>query len=141
MNSIKKIGPGRLMFFLVSLMAVLSLFSCDKELDIQTDFPFELEIMPVPDHTEKEQPVEILCSIKKKGAYNGIKYTIRYFQSVGDGALMFPNGRPFKPNYSYPLPEENFTLHYRTTSKDKIEFQIWVADNFGNEQTTEFSFN
>jgi len=141
MNSIRTIGPGKLVFFLVSLMAVLSLCSCDKELEIQTDFPFELEIMPVPDHIEKEQTVEILCHIKKQGHYKGIRYTIRYFQYEGRGSLMFPYERPFFNNIYYQIPEETFTLHYKTTSKDQNKFQIWVSDNFGNERTAEFSFN
>jgi hypothetical protein len=141
MKYVTTIGIGRLVFFLVSLVAVVSLCSCDRELDIQTNFPFELEIMPVPDHIEKGETVEIICHIKKEGQYNGIKYTIRYFQYKGNGGLMFPSDKPFINNKFYPLQEDSFKLHYKTSSKDQIQFQIWVSDNFGNERTAEFSFN
>ncbi len=126
-----------LFFFTIGILMI----SCEKELDIQTDFPFQLEVMPVPSEIDGEQTVEILCHIKREGQYNGVKYSIRYFQYEGHGALMFPSSKPFKPNYSYLIPEDDFVLHYKTKSKGSHEFQIWVYDSFGNEKTMEFSFN
>lgn len=127
-----------MLFFLITVMFTSS---CEKELEIQTNFPFELEVMPVPTELGGEETVEILCHIKREGQYNAVQYSIRYFQYEGQGALMFPSYKPFKPNFSYLIPEDTFTLYYKTKSKGSHEFQIWVYDNFGNEKTMEFSFD
>ncbi|EJL74378.1 TraQ conjugal transfer family protein [Chryseobacterium populi] len=128
---------------LIIFIALISIFltSCQKELEIQTNFPFELEFMPVPKNIVADQTVEILCQIKKEGQYSGTRYFIRYFQYEGQGALMFPDYKPFKMNVLYPVEGEKFKLLYKPKSKESHEFEIWISDNFGNERMAEFSFN
>lgn len=123
------------------LVGCLVLISCSKELDIQTNFPFTLEIMPVPSKVISGEIVEIPCHIKREGFYQATEYSIRYFQHEGLGSLMFQEDKPFKLNKLYKVPTDSFKLLYRPKSKEGHKFQIWVSDQFGNEKTAEFDFN
>lgn len=122
------------------LILVMGLHSCDKELDIQTDFPFELQAMPVPKAIGKGETVTIRLTIKAEGDYNGIKYKIRYFQFDGTGNLLL-SGKTLKPNDLFPLQGKEFVLYYISTSNVTQAFDIWVSDNKGNEQKLSFQFN
>jgi len=122
------------------LILVMGLHSCEKELDIQTDFPFELEAMPVPKAIGKGETVTIRLTIKAEGDYNGIKYKIRYFQFDGAGNLIL-SGKTLKPNDLFPLPGKEFVLYYISASNVTQAFDIWVSDNKGNEQKLSFQFN
>ncbi|MBS0027238.1 TraQ conjugal transfer family protein [Chitinophaga sp. 22321] len=133
---IKKSG-----MLLMLLLSCFAFISCSKDLDIQTNFPFELEIMPIPSTVPADQVVEIPCHIKKTGNYTETKYTIRYFQYEGVGSLKFPGDKPFIPNKLYKIPKDTFMLNYRPKTKEKHSFKIWVADQFGNEKNAEFDFN
>lgn len=125
------------------LLFVFALTSCDKELDIKTDFPFELEIMPVPKSIGKGETVTIRCTLKTEGNYQSTKYYIRYFQFDGSGKLLFGSGKmlTLKPNDLYILPEQVFRLHYVSASNATHSFDIWVSHNKGNEQKVSFQFN
>lgn len=141
---------GRLQLLLSRLALVMLFFtlsSCDKELDVKTDFPFELQIMPVPKSIFKGETVTIRCSIKTEGNYQGTKYFIRYFAYEGAGKLLLGipniNGKmvTLKPNDSYELPEQVFRLYYRSEENVTHDFDVWVADNHGHEQKVSFQFN
>lgn len=125
------------------LIFVFALNSCDKELDIKTDFPFEFEVMPVPKSIAKGETVTIRCTIKAGGNYENTKYYIRYFQFDGSGKLLLGSGKmlTLKPNDSYVLPEQIFRLHYLSESNVTQAFDIWVSDNKGHEQKVSFQFN
>lgn len=123
------------------LFTFFALISCSKELEVQTNFPFTLEIMPVPSSVVSGEIVEIPCYIKREGYYKDTQYSVRYFQYEGLGSLMFQEDKPFKPNKLYKVPLDSFKLHYRPKSKEGHKFQIWVSDQFGNERTAEFDFN
>ncbi|MGN7706869.1 TraQ conjugal transfer family protein [Chryseobacterium sp. 22543] len=125
----------------VLLIGCFMLISCSKELDIQTNFPFTLEIMPVPSKVISGEIVEIPCHIKREGFYQATEYSIRYFQHEGLGSLMLQVDKPLKPNKQYKIPLDSFKLYYRPKSKESHKFQIWVSDQFGNEKTAEFDFN
>lgn len=122
------------------LLFVFALNSCDKELNIQTDFPFELEVMPVPKSIVKGETVTIRCTIKAEGNYENTKYYIRYFQFDGTGKLTIL-GKTLKPNDLFPLPDKEFILYYISESTVTQSFDIWVSDNKGNEQKMSFQFN
>lgn len=127
--------------FIMFLFLCLGLVSCSKELEVQTNFPFTLEIMPVPSSIEPGEIVEIPCHIKREGYYSDTQYSIRYFQYEGVGRLMFQEEKSFQPNKLYKIPTDSFKLHYKPKSKEGHKFQIWVSDQFGNEKTAEFDFN
>lgn len=67
--------------FLMILTASASLVSCsiDDELEIKNNFPFEVNVMPVPKDVTKGQKVEIRITIKNAGNYTNTQYFLRYF--------------------------------------------------------------
>ncbi len=67
--------------FLMILTASASLVSCsiDDELEIKNNFPFEVNVMPVPKDVTKGQKVEIRITIKNAGNYTNRQYFLRYF--------------------------------------------------------------
>lgn len=71
---------------LVALAAV-ALVSCDNDLDVQQEYPFTVETMPVPTRIVKGETVEVRCELKREGRFSDARYTIRYFQPDGKGTL------------------------------------------------------
>jgi hypothetical protein len=147
MNSInnKKVAFGRrlhsLLTFLPILIILLTFSSCDRELDVKTDFPFELKVMPVPKSIAKGETVTIRCTLKPQGNYKGTEYSIRYFQFDGKGKLQLGNNKPLKPNDSYSLTEQQFRLYYVSESNVTQAFDVWISNNHGHEQKVSFQFN
>jgi hypothetical protein len=119
------------------------LFACnnDNELDIQQNFPFELQIMPVPKEIKEGQIVEIRFSIIPTGNYKNRQYKLRYFQFDGEGVLQYDDEPPYQPNDLYELPKEQFRLYYTSKSFVSQSFDVWITDNFGNEKQVSFQFN
>lgn len=128
---------------LAILAASVSLVSCgkDNELEIQNDFPFEVNVMPVPKDVANGQTVEIRITIQRIGNYTGTQYYLRYFQFDGQGKLRYYNDPPYLPNDLYPLPTEQFRLYYTSTSAVSQSFDVWFSDSFGNEKQISFQFN
>ena len=58
--------------FLTILTASVTLVSCSKddELEIQNDFPFDVNVMPVPKDVSNGQTVEIRITIQRSGNYS-----------------------------------------------------------------------
>lgn len=119
------------------------LYSCnnDNELDIQQNFPFELQIMPVPKEIKEGQKVEIRFTILPTGNFKNRQYRLRYFQFDGEGILQYYDEPPYHPNDLYELPAEQFRLYYISKSSVSQSFDVWISDNFGNEKQVSFQFN
>ena len=128
---------------LAILTASVTLVSCSKddELEIQNDFPFEVNVMPVPKDVANGQTVEIRISIQRIGNYTGTQYYLRYFQFDGTGTLQYYDEPPYLPNDLYPLQAEQFRLYYTSTSTVSQSFEVWISDSFGNEKQVSFQFN
>ena len=90
------------------LAAAFCLVSCDSDLDIQQEYPFTVEAMPVADKIAGGQTVEIRLEIKAEGNFSGTVYTLRYFQPDGKGSLKMEDGTVLKPNDRYLLNELRF---------------------------------
>ena len=138
-----KIGLSSIYVLLTILTSSITLVSCSKddELEIQNDFPFEIQVMPVPKDVSNGQTVEIRMTIKRSGNYNNTQYFIRYFQFDGQGTLQYYDEPPYLPNDLYPLPTEQFRLYYTSTSTVSQSFEVWISDSFGNEKQLSFQFN
>ena len=95
--------------------------SCSDDLDIQQEYPFTVEAMPVADKIVSGQTVEIRLEITEEGNFSGTLYTLRYFQPDGNGLLKLEDGTVLKPNDRYLLGEKKFRLYY--TSKSTNEAQ------------------
>ena len=138
-----RIGLLPIYFMLAILTASVSLVSCNKEddLEIQNDFPFEVNVMPVPKDVADGQTVEIRITIQRTGNYTNTQYFLRYFQFDGTGTLQYYNEPPYLPNDLYSLPTEQFRLYYTSTSAVSQSFEVWISDSFGNEKQLSFQFN
>ena len=133
-----------ILFKLFIMVVMIGLFvqSCEKnDLEIQQNFPFEVEVMPVQKYIAKGETVEIRCRIIPNGNYTRTIYSIRYFQSEGQGSLRLFNDQSFVPNDFYPLTEKEFRLYYTSESTVSQSFDIWIADNAGNRQKVTCQFN
>ncbi|GGE19536.1 MULTISPECIES: DUF3872 domain-containing protein [Bacteroidota] len=136
-------GLMPLYILLAMLTASVTLVSCSKddELEIQNDFPFEVNVMPVPKDITNGQTVEIRMTIKRTGNYSNTQYYLRYFQFDGQGILQYYDEPPYLPNDLYQLPKEQFRLYYTSTSAVSQSFDVWISDSFGNEKQMNFQFN
>ncbi len=131
-------------YVLLAILTVsVTLVSCSKddELEIQNDFPFEVNVMPVPKDVSNGQTVEIRISIQRTGNYSNTQYYLRYFQFDGTGTLQYHDEPPYQPNDLYPLATEQFRLYYTSTSAVSQSFEVWISDSFGNEKQLSFQFN
>ena len=129
--------------FLTILTASVKLVSCSKDddLEIQNNFPFEVNVMPVPKDVANGQTVEIRITIQRTGNYSNTQYFLRYFQFDGQGTLRYYDEPPYLPNDLYPLQAEQFRLYYTSTSTVSQSFEVWISDSFGNEKQISFQFN
>ena len=66
--------------------------SCSDDLDIQQEYPFTVEAMPVADKIAGGQTVEIRLEITEEGNYTGTIYTLRNFQTDGDEFMTLEDG-------------------------------------------------
>jgi len=128
---------------LLILSASFMLVSCSKddELEIQNDFPFEVNVMPIPKDVANGQTIEIRITIQRTGNYSNTQYYLRYFQFDGQGTLRYYDESPYLPNDLYSLPTEQFRLYYTSNSIVSQAFDVWISDSFGNEKQLSFQFN
>jgi len=128
---------------LLILSASFTLVSCSKDdgLEIQNDFPFEINVMPVPKEVANGQTIEIRITIQRTGNYHNTQYYLRYFQFDGKGTLRYYDDAPYLPNDLYSLSTEQFRLYYTSSSTVSQTFDIWISDSFGNEKQLNFQFN
>lgn len=104
----------------VLLMAGFCLSACNRELDVQTVFLFEVSTMPVPKQIKQGETVEVRCSLVSEGDFSGTRYTMRFFQTEGKGVLRIGRGVALKPNDCYPVGKGDFRLYYTSRSKDQF---------------------
>ncbi len=139
----KKIGmvlAGKIVLFCIGLVCMV-LASCDSELEVQQNYPFTVETMPVPKELNRNETAEIRCELKSEGDFDGTVYTIRYFQYDGEGSLKLDNGLEFMPNDRYLLENRKFRLYYTSKCDEAQNFIVVVEDNWGNMMEIEFDFN
>ena len=122
---------------IVMLMLVAS---CDKELDVQQAYRFELETMPVQKRIAVGETAEIRCTLLREGEYDDARYTIRYFQPDGRGELRMDDGTVFRPNDRYSLDRFSFRLYYPSRSDDQQTVDVYIEDNMGQTVQKSFTF-
>lgn len=116
--------------------------SCqDNDLEIEQNFPFEVQVMPVPSKIKENETVEIRISLETVSNFSETKYSIRYFQYEGNGKLQHYSDLPYLPNDEHPLPQKQFRLYYTAESVESHKFSIWIKDSFGNEKKIDFEFD
>ena len=141
-NKFKRgILPMYLMLAIFTASIILVSCSKDDDLERQNDFPFEVNVMPVPKEVANGETVEIRITINRSANYQNTQYYLRYFQFDGQGILRYYDELPYLPNDLYQLPQEQFRLYYTSTSTVTQAFEVWISDSFGNEKQLSFQFN
>lgn len=134
-----------LYFMMITCCMVTAFFclgSCDSNLDIQQEYPFTVEAMPVADKIKNGETVEIRLEILSDGDFNGTVYTLRYFQPDGDGLLKMEDGTVLKPNDRYLLNEKKFRLYYTSKSADEAQtIDLYFENNWKDIRQLSFDFN
>lgn len=120
---------GWLVLWCMGLLA-MAVSSCDSELDVQQQYPFTVETMPVPKQLANGETAEIRCEVKSEGDFDGTVYTIRYFQYDGTGSLKLENGTVFKPNDRYLLEDTKFRLYYTSQCNEAQNLVVVVENNW-----------
>lgn len=122
--------------------AFFCLVSCSSNLDIQQEYPFTVEAMPVADKIKNGETVEIRLEIYEEGGFAGTVYTLRYFQPDGDGLLKMADGTVLKPNDRYLLSDKKFRLYYTSGSVDEAQtIDLYFENNWGGVSRLSFDFN
>lgn len=131
-----------LRYSLVVYLLAMVLRSCqNRDVEIQQDFPFEIEIRPVPAKIAEGETIEIRIAILTSSTFSGTRYSIRYFQYEGAGQLQYYNHSPYLPNDEYPLDQKQFRLYYTSKASESHQFSIWIKDSFGNKKRVDFEFD
>lgn len=137
----KKRGLAGMVAVLFLGLAVLLLFACSDEMEVQQSYPFKVENMPVPTRIVKGETVEIRCELKREGHFSDARYTIRYFQPDGKGTIRMDDGMVLLPNDRYPLDREVFRLYYTSACEDQQSIDIYFEDNSEPKQLFLLSFD
>ena len=118
------------------------LASCNSDLDVQQEYAFTVEALPVADKIFNNETVEIRLDIREEGNFSGTVYTLRYFQPEGAGILKMSDGTVLKPNDRYLLNEKKFRLYYTSKSADEAQtIDLYLENNWGGLQQLSFDFN
>ena len=126
----------------VLLLAGFCLVGCDRRLDVRTVYPFQVTTMPIPKTITPGEEVEIRCTLAPERIVKGTRYTLRYFQYDGLGALSIGRrGKSLTPNDCYAIAPGNFVLYYRSLSAERQSLEVVIEDNHGQSQTLAFDFN
>ncbi|MBW3522890.1 DUF3872 domain-containing protein [Chryseobacterium sp. NKUCC03_KSP] len=141
-NKYIKKGLGLLLIIPGMILFELILSSCaTDEIEIQQNFPFELQMMPIPKDIANGETIEIRLKIIPKGSFSETQYYLRYFQFDGNGTLQYYQDPPYLPNDEYQVGEKEFKLYYTSNSMVSQSFDVWIFDSFGNEKYINFQFN
>ena len=72
----------------------------------------------------------------------GTRYTLRYFQYDGRGALRIGRrGKSLTPNDRYAIAPGHFSLYYHSLASERQSLEVVIEDNHGQSQTLAFDFN
>ena len=126
----------------VLLLAGFCLVGCDRRLDVRTVYPFQVTTMPISKTLAPGEEVEIRCMLVPERIVKGTRYTLRYFQYDGSGALRIgQRSKSLTPNDRYAIAPGPFTLYYHSLSAERQSLEVVIEDNHGQSQTLAFDFN
>ncbi|KGL47543.1 MULTISPECIES: TraQ conjugal transfer family protein [Bacteroidales] len=129
------------MFGVLSLSMIL-LSSCNRDLDVQNVFPFEVHTMPFPMSLEEGETIEVRTTLKPFRQFDQTTYTLRYFQYEGKGFLRIGRGgKALVPNDRYPIKEGDFRLYYTSQGAERHQLELVFEDNHGQSRTIKLNFN
>ncbi|GAE84891.1 DUF3872 domain-containing protein [Bacteroides reticulotermitis] len=130
------------MIFCCMAVSFFCFASCSSDLDVQQEYAFTVEALPVADKIAGNETVEIRLDIKEEGHFTGTVYTLRYFQPDGTGIVCLSDGTVLKPNDRYLLSEMKFRLYYTSKSAGEAQtIDLYFENNWGEIQKLSFDFN
>lgn len=130
----------KIILIILSMFLFCCFVSCDKDIDINTAFPFSIEEYPVKTELMKGEFAELRFNLIVSKKYDDAVYSIKYFQVKGSGRLMLGNKRSkaMKVGNSYPITAGEFILYYEPLSKASTRIQIIVEDSNQQKQVLEY---
>lgn len=126
------------------MLAVLGfgLSSCERDLEVQTAFPFELTMLPIPKQLEAGETAELRCHLSAEGLHDQTLYTLRYFQYEGKGELRLGRGGTLlQPNDRYRITTGEFRLYYTSRSRERQQIELVFEDSHKHQKTITLDFN
>lgn len=124
-----------------AVLMLCGLIACNTSLDLQKDFDFEVELLPVPGNIAPGEQVEMRFTIKSvEGSYDSTKYYLRYFQYSGKGTLSNEDGLALMPNDSYLLAKKIFRLYFVPLSGAQHQLGLTFYDSFDHRHEVELNF-
>lgn len=131
----------KILAYALCAVAAITLWGCNSELDVDNDYGFRVEHLPVQKKIVRGETAEIRLQLIRDGRWADATYSMRYFQPDGKGTLADEQGVVFAPNDLYELEKETFRLYYTSQSEDQQTIDLYFIDNFGKMVTISFSFN
>ncbi len=125
---------------MVLALCTVTISSCSDKIEVQHNYDYALQTMPVPSELALGESAEIRCTLIKQGNYEQNQFTLRYFQPEGKGELKMDDGTVFKPNDRYILNRDRFYLYYTSQSEEQQTIDIYIEDGWQVQKYT-FEFN
>jgi hypothetical protein len=123
------------------LLFALSFMACNDHLSLETNFDFEVSVLPYYTTVVLNEPVELRLEIKgRENNYDGTEYFMRYFQYTGKGTLEDETGIVFIPNDAYPMYKKPFRFYFTPTSGQQHQLELTFYDSFENTHILTFNF-
>jgi hypothetical protein len=120
----------------------LLFIACDDSLSVQTNFDFEVTVLPYYTTISTSETVELRIEIKSNGGhYDGTEYFMRYFQYAGKGTLTDETGTVFIPNDAYRVYKKPFRFYFTPTSGQQHQLELTFYDSFENIHVLTFNFS
>jgi uncharacterized protein (DUF58 family) len=127
-------------YIYLSLLALL-LSACNDSLSLQTNFDFEVSVLPYYTNISANETVELRLEIKSiDGNYDKTEYFMRYFQYTGKGTLLDETGTVFAPNDTYQVYKKPFRFYFTPLSGQQHQLELTFYDSFENIHTLTFNF-
>lgn len=123
-------------------LSMILLAACDRDLDVQNVFPFEVHTMPFPMSLEEGETIEVRTTLKPLRQFDQTMYTLRYFQYEGKGTLRIERaGKALVPNDRYSVKEGDFRLYYTSQGAERHRLELVFEDNHGQSRTINLNFD
>jgi hypothetical protein len=123
------------------LLSALLFITCNDRLSLQTNFDFEVSVLPYYTNVVLNEQVELRLEIKSiEGHYDGTEYFMRYFQYTGKGTLIDETGVVFAPNDAYRVYKKPFRFYFTPTSGQQHQLELTFYDTFNNVHALRFDF-
>jgi hypothetical protein len=128
-----------LSYFLYTMLIACIVCACSDSLDIVQDYGYSVETLPLPKKLVQGETVNLEFSIVREGYYSETAYKFRYFQSEGEGILIY-RGKTVPVNRFQEIGSDNFVLTYQSQCDDQQQLDFVFENSFGKRVEYTVSF-